>query len=194
MIDPIRRQIDRALGGIRTAFRAVITLVESGAGVQLAQGEGLAGEPVQAAEVFQHYGLTSNPPAGSMAVVLPLGGKTSHGIVIATEHGSYRLQGLQSGEVALYSDEGDSVVLRRGRVMELTTETLRITAPTGVEITTEMLTVTGRIVGQGGLAISGGSGAVAQIAGSLAVTGGDVSADGYGLKSHHHPGTGPAQP
>ncbi len=194
MIDPIRRQIDRALGGIRTAFRAVITLVESGAGVQLAQGEGLAGEPVQAAEVFQHYGLTSNPPAGSMAVVLPLGGKTSHGIVIATEHGSYRLQGLQSGEVALYSDEGDSVVLRRGRVMELTTETLRITAPTGVEITTPVLTVTGRIVGQGGLAISGGSGAVAQIAGSLAVTGGDVSADGYGLKSHHHPGTGPAQP
>lgn len=194
MIDPIRRQIDRALGGIRTAFRAVITLIESGAGVQLAQGEGLAGEPVQAAEVFQHYGLTSNPPAGSMAVVLPLGGKTSHGIVIATEHGSYRLQGLQSGEVALYSDEGDSVVLRRGRVIELTTETLRITAPTAVEITTETLTVTGRIVGQSGLAISGGSGATAQIAGSLAVTGGDVSADGYGLKAHHHPGTGPAQP
>lgn len=194
MIDPIRRQIDRALGGIRTAFRAVITLIESGAGVQLAQGEGLAGEPVQAAEVFQHYGLTSHPPAGSMAVVLPLGGKTSHGIVIATEHGSYRLQGLQSGEVALYSDEGDSVVLRRGRVIELTTETLRITAPTGVEITTETLTVTGRIVGQSGLAISGGSGAAAQIAGSLEVTGGDVSADGYGLKTHHHPNTGQALP
>ena len=26
----------------------------------------------------------------------------------------------------------------------------------------------------------------------LSVTGGDVSADGYGLKAHHHPGTGPA--
>lgn len=194
MIDPIRRQIDRALGSIRTAFRAVLTLVESGAGVQLAQGDGLAGEQVQSAEVFQHYGLTSNPPAGSMAVVLPLGGKTSHGIVIATEHGSYRLQGLASGEVALYSDEGDSVVLRRGRVMELTTETLRITAPAGVEIATPTLTVTGRIVGQGGLAISGGSGAAAQIEGSLAVTGGDITADDYGVKSHHHAGTGPAIP
>ena len=80
MTDPIQRQISRALGSIRSAFRAVLTLVESGAGVQLAQADGLAGEPVQAAEVFQHYGLTSNPPAGSMAVVLPLGGKTSHGI------------------------------------------------------------------------------------------------------------------
>lgn len=195
MIDPIRREISRALGGLRSAFRAVITLIESGAGVQLAQAEGLAGEQVQSAEVFQHYGLTSNPPAGCMAVVLPLGGKTSHGIVIATEHGSYRLQGLQSGEVALYSDEGDSVVLRRGRVIELTTETLRVTAPTGVEFNTPTLTVTGRIVGQGGLAISGGSGAAAQIEGSLAVTGGDVTADAYGLKTHHHqPGTGPAQP
>lgn len=194
MTDPIQRQITRALGSIRSAFRAVLTLVESGAGVQLAQGDGLAGEQVQAAEVFQHYGLTSNPPAGSMAVVLPLGGKTSHGIVIATEHGSYRLQGLESGEVALYSDEGDSVVLRRGRVIELTTETLRITAPTGVEIDTAALTVTGQIVGQGGLMVSGGAGAAAQIEGSLAVTGGDVSADGYGLKTHHHPGTGPAMP
>jgi len=194
MTDPIQRQISRALGSIRSAFRAVLTLVESGAGVQLAQGDGLAGEQVQAAEVFQHYGLTSNPPAGSMAVVLPLGGKTSHGIVIATEHGSYRLQGLESGEVALYSDEGDSVVLRRGRVIELTTETLRITAPTGVEIDTAALTVTGQIIGQGGLVVSGGAGAAAQIEGGLAVTGGDVTADGYGVKSHHHEGTGPALP
>ncbi len=194
MIDPIRRQIERALGSVRHAFRAVISLVGSGAGVQLAQAEGLAGESLQGVEVFQHYGLTSNPPAGSMAIVLPLGGKTAHGVVIATEHGSYRLAGLASGEVALYTDEGDSVVLRRGNVIEVSTQTLRITAPAGVEIDTPTLTVTGQIVGQGGLAISGGEGATAQISGSLAVSGGDVSADGYGLKTHHHPGTGAAQP
>ena len=195
MVDPIQRQITRALGSIRSAFRAVITLIEPGAGVQFAQGEGLAGEQVQSAEVFQHYGLTSSPPAGSMAVVLPLGGKTSHGIVIATEHGSFRLQGLQSGEVALYSDEGDSVVLKRGRVVEITTQTLRITAPAGVEIDTPTLTVTGQIAGQGGLSITGGSGgATAQISGSLQVVGGDVRADGYGLKTHHNPGGGVAVP
>ena len=195
MVDPIQRQITRALGSIRSAFRAVITLIEPGAGVQFAQGEGLAGEQVQSAELFQHYGLTSNPPAGSMAVVLPLGGKTSHGIVIATEHGGYRLQGLASGEVALYSDEGDSVVLRRGRVVEVTTQTLRITAPAGVEIDTPTLTVTGQIAGQGGMSITGGSGgATAQIHGSLQVVGGDVQADGYGLKTHKNPGGGVAVP
>lgn len=194
MIEQIDRRIGRALSGLRHAFRAVLTLIGPGAGVQLAQGEGVAGEPLQGLELFQHYGLTSSPPAGSMAVVLPLGGKTSHGIVIATEHAQYRLAGLESGEVALYSDEGDSVVLRRGRVVELTTQTLRINAETAVEITTPTLTVTGRIVGQGGLAVSGGSGAAAQIEGSLAVSSGDIVADGYGLKTHHHAGTGPAVP
>ncbi len=194
MIDQVDRRIARALGGLRHAFRAVITLVRTGAGVQLAQADGVAGEQLQDAEVFQHYGITSNPPAGSMAVVLPLGGKTSHGIVIATEHAQYRLVGLESGEVALYSDEGDSVWLKRGRVIEVTTQTLRINAETAVEITTPTLTVTGQIIGQGGLAISGGEGAAAQIEGSLAVTGGDIVADGYGLKTHKNPGGGPAVP
>lgn len=29
---------------------------------------------MQDVELFQHYGYTSNPPQGSMAVVLPIGG------------------------------------------------------------------------------------------------------------------------
>jgi len=46
--------------------------------------------------------------------------------------------------------------------------------------------ITGHITGQGGMAVSGGEGAM--VAGSLAVTGGEVSADGIGLKAHTHPG------
>ncbi|MGL9774685.1 MAG: phage baseplate assembly protein domain-containing protein [Sodalis sp. (in: enterobacteria)] len=37
-------------------------------------------------ELFQHYGLTSVPPASTMAVVLPVGGRTRHSIVIASKH------------------------------------------------------------------------------------------------------------
>jgi phage baseplate assembly protein V len=208
VIKTIDERIRKALGSLRFAFRGVLTNVGAGAGVQLAQIDGVAGEQLQDAELMQHYGITSNPPAGSMVVVLPLGGKTAHGIVIATEHASYRLAGLASGEVAIYSDEGDSVVLKRGRVIEVTTHTLRINAAEAVEINTKTLTVTatadvtlttptqtvsGQIVGQGGLAISGGSGSTARIDGSIevvggdvAVSGGDVSADGIGLKPHHH--------
>jgi len=52
--------------------------------------------------------------------VLPLGGRTSDGIMIATEHSSYRLQGLESGEVAIYTDEGASIVLKRNRIISVT--------------------------------------------------------------------------
>ena len=49
--------------------------------------------------------------------------------------------------------------------------------------------IAGKIIGQGGMAVSGGSGAT--VAGDLAVTGGNVTADGIGLKTHTHNGVQP---
>lgn len=141
MIREIDDRISRALGKIRQAFRGVGTQVNSAAPVQLFQGEGFAGEQLQDAELMQQYGHTSNPPAGFMYVAIPIGGKTAHSIVVATEHASYRLKGLKSGEVAIYTDEGDSIILKRGRLIEVTTQTLRINASTLVEINTPKMQV-----------------------------------------------------
>jgi len=62
---------------------------------------------------------------------------------------------------------------------------------------TGVLNVAGLITGSGGIAVSGGTGAAATITGNVAITGGDVTADGIGLKPHHHqehdgPSTGAA--
>ncbi len=54
----------------------------------------------------------------------------------------------------------------------------------GSQHTTGTTLVEEQLTGQGGMAISGGSGA--SVAGSISVTGGDVTADGVGLKSHKH--------
>ncbi|RQS55729.1 MULTISPECIES: phage baseplate assembly protein V [Burkholderia] len=191
MINEVKKQIDRALSGVRQAYRAVISLCASDTPVQLAQVDGLAGETTPDIELFQHYGITSNPPAGTMAVVLPLGGKTSHGVIVATENETYRIQGLQSGEVAIYTDEGDSIVFRRGRIIDITTETLNITASkkitmdTPIVEMTERLNVQEQITGQGGMAVSGGNGV--EVDGSMAVTQ-DVTAGGKSLIHHKHPG------
>lgn len=149
MIREVKRHIERAMSGIRLAFRGTLPRTNSAQPIQLSQVAGLADELLQDVELMQHYGFTSHPPAGSECVVLPLGGRNGHGIVIATEHGSYRLQNLQPGEVALYSDEGDSVILKRGRVMEVVTQTLNITAGVAVNITSPLLTLTGTFVAQG---------------------------------------------
>ncbi|MCW3583838.1 phage baseplate assembly protein V [Burkholderia cenocepacia] len=191
MIREVQKQIDRALSGVRQAYRAVIALCASDTPVQMVQVEGLAGETTPDIEFFQQYGMTSNPPAGAMAVVVPIGGKTSHGVVVATEHASYRIQGLQSGEVAVYTDEGDSIILRRGRVIDITTDTLNIKAATAVNIDTPTVNMTKRlnvqeqITGQGGMSVSGGNGV--EVDGSMNVSQ-DVTASGKSLVHHKHPG------
>lgn len=194
MWNKIEQKISRALSSIRQAFRGKLTNVVSTERVQLIQGNGLAGEKLQDNELFQHYGFTSNPPVGSMFVVLPLGGKTSHGIVIATEHGDYRLQGLKSGEVALYTDEGANIVIKRGRVIEadcdvfrVNCKTYEVNASSKTDFNTPMLTASAevtaksKITGQGGMSVSGGSGA--EVSGNMKITGGDVSADNVTLKT-----------
>ncbi|WP_410499713.1 phage baseplate assembly protein V [Chitinibacter sp. S2-10] len=151
-------RIQRALSGVRRAFRGAVILLKNGGPVVRVQGEGLAGEQIQGAELFQHYGLTTMPPAGSMMIVLPVGGKTSHGIVIATEHGSYRLKTLEPGEVALYDDQGQSVILRRGKIMEMNTDQLVINAATKVQINTPTISTTAAIEAEKDITDKVGSG------------------------------------
>lgn len=207
MIREIDARVRRQLNSIRQAFRGVISMVKSDGPVQLIQGGGLFGETEQDSELFQHYGYTSNPPPGAMKVTLPIGGKSAHGIVIATEHGTYRLKSLKSGEVALYTDEGDSIVLKRGRLVEVTTHTLRINtqimevnASSKIDFNTPMVTcsqqatVQHRLTGNGSLSITNasGTGGSSSFVGPISQTGGgltttaDVVASGISLRSHHH--------
>ena len=95
---------------------------------------------------------------------MPLGGKTSHGIIVTTTNGAYRITGLSDGETAVYNADGAKIVLKKGRVIEIDCDKLNIKAPSGVNITSEkvecsaVLTAQGQINGNGGMAVQGGSG------------------------------------
>jgi len=130
-VDDTRRidaRIARALGKVRRAFRAVLTALDTKPGVQLLQADGLSGEKLQASELFQHFGFTSAPPAGTQCIVLPLGGKTAHSVIVATEAGAYRVDGLKSGEVAVYNQSGAKITLKEGKVIEIECDELRVKA------------------------------------------------------------------
>lgn len=167
MISEVNKRISRALAGIRLAFRGIVGASNTNSQIALIQGHGVNGEQVQWLEHFQQFGFSSAPPAGTMMIVLPLGGKSSHGIVIATENGQYRIKGLEPGETAIFNAFGDKIVLRKGRVIEIDTNILRINATTKVEINSPIVDVVD----------------------------GDVRANGVSLKHHHHSGvsTGGAQ-
>jgi phage baseplate assembly protein V len=118
--------------------RGVITLVNDALKMQGVQVQLLADEVKDNLERFQNYGFTSHPHAGAEGVVVFAGGSRDHGLVIVVDDRRYRLKGLQAGEVALYTDEGDKIVLKRGNVIE-------VTAAVKVRMVTPLLEVTGRI-------------------------------------------------
>ncbi len=154
MSAPIQRRVRLMIG------RAVIRLIDDVSKIQGLQVTLLAEETRDLVERFQEYGFTSHPIPGAEAVMVSVGGNRDHGIVIAVDDRRYRLAALQQGEVALYTDEGDKIIMKRGRLIEVTTQTLKVAATTKVEMITPL----------------------------LQVTGGDVKADTVGLKTHVHGG------
>lgn len=181
MIRDVMRHVERRLAGLRLAFRARLSTLGKGAAVQLVQADALAGERLQAAELFQHFGFTSGPPPGTQLIVLPLGGSTAHSVIIATENGTYRVD-VESGEACIYSMWGDKVHLKQERI-EVETKTLHIKASEQIIFETPSLTMQG----------TGGGAAAATMTGSLHTTGtvtsdGDHVAGGVSLEHHTHPG------
>lgn len=80
-------------------------------------------------ECFQDYGFASVPKTGAEGVTISIEGASDHYITIATEDHRYRLKSMKNGEVAIYTDEGDSVHLKRGNEIEITTKKCVINAP-----------------------------------------------------------------
>ncbi len=194
LLAPIRRRLSSLVS------RAVVSLVNDSLKLQGVQLQVLAGETLDNVERFQEYGFTSVPLTGAEAVLLCVGGFRDHPLIVAIDDRRYRKKGLAAGEVALYTDEGDVILFKRGRTIEITAGTkVKVTAPdveviaaTKVTVTSPLVTmsgelqVAGKITGSAGIAISGGAGA--QVTGNIAVTGGNVTADGIGLKTHVHGG------
>lgn len=111
----IRREVDRARAGVRQAFRAVLAGLNLSTRVQRVSGEGLADEELEDMELFQHFGFTSAPPPGTEYIALPLGGRTSASVVVATEHGAVRFVLDNQGESCVYNQWGDFAHFKKDR-------------------------------------------------------------------------------
>ncbi len=196
--------------------RGTVANADSSTTLQTVQLKLLDGEAKDGVEHFEPYGFTSRPRSGAEHVTVFLDGDRSHGITVVITDRRYRLKDLAEGEVALFTDEGDRILFKRGRTIEVLAGTkVSVTAPevevvasTRVAITSPLtqisqhvtiggaLQVAGPITGQSGLAISGGNGAV--VNGNLQVNDGDVNvnhgavmADGISLEGHVHGGVQP---
>lgn len=160
------RGLQRALAPLRQRLalmvgRAVVVLVNDGLKLQGLQISLLADEVREDVERFQEYGFTSHPLPGAEAVAAAVSGSRDHLVVLAVDDRRYRIKGLAAGEVAIYTDEGDQVVLRRGGTIEVKAATkLQVTAPAvtmsgtlsvqGNITCAASITATGNVADQGG--------------------------------------------
>jgi len=114
--------------------RGVLAAVDDGNGVQVLSLSLLAGERKDNVERFMEYGFTSVPTGEAEAIVIFPGGDRSAGVVVALDERGSRMTGLAAGEVAVYTNEGDSIVLKRNNEIEVTTRRLVINAEETIEI------------------------------------------------------------
>ena len=177
LLDPLRRRMRLMIG------RAVLAAAaDDSKGVQLVQVKLLDGEVADGVERMQSYGYTSVPLAGAEGVMACVSGDRNHGIVVVMDDRRYRLKNLQPGEVALYTDEGDTIVMKRGRKIEVTAgaevtvtaPVVKVEASTKVTLTTPLVEMTQDL----------------SVGGSISVVG-DVVADGISLTAHAHGGVTP---
>jgi phage baseplate assembly protein V len=99
---------------------ALVERVDDATKMQACQISLSEGEVRADVEHPQNYGFTSVPFAGAEATVVCVGGRRDHCIVLTVDDRRYRLKGLAEGEVALYTDQGDKIVLGRGGNITIT--------------------------------------------------------------------------
>ena len=129
--------------------RGTVVLVNAAKKLQGLQVRLTAGELKDGAEHFEPYGFTSNPLPGAEVLAAFIGGDRSHAVVLVAADRRYRIQAMASGEVAIYTDEGDYIHFKRGRIIDIETQTLNIKATTAVNIDSPVINQTGEIVSQG---------------------------------------------
>lgn len=180
-----------------TVARGVLTMSDDGQLMQTAQLALLDGEVLDGAERFQQYGFTAHPLSGAEVCAVFVGADRSHPIIVAVDDRRFRVQSLKPGEVCIYTDEGDTITLKRNNEIAFKTKKLTIDAVDSVAISTKSYTVTaseGVHFVTPAFSLGGdGGGAEATFTGNLNTTG-DMVAGSISQQHHTHTGveSGPA--
>lgn len=121
--------------------RAVVRSINASTKCQMLQIAMPGGEGKSDIEHLEPYGFTSAPLTGAEAVAAYFDGDRSHGVVLVVADRRYRIKGLTAGEVAIYSDEGDSIILKRGNQIVVNTKQFIVNATEKATFHTPLLEV-----------------------------------------------------
>lgn len=162
---PLMNRIQSLLG------RIDLTGVDDSGQLQTIQATGMADEVVEGLEHLQAYGFAARPFVEAEGLAVFPGGTRSHGIVIAVADRRYRLKNLQEGEVAIYDDQGQKILLGRDGIHVFSDKPIMIE---GEEVTVVANKV---VVESDDIQLGGPGGATVALVGD-AVSGGVITGPG----------------
>lgn len=131
--------------------RAVVRRLDSNSKNQMLQIQMIADELKDNIEHLEPYGFTSAAHTGAEAFAAFPDGDRSHGVVLVVADRRYRIKGLKDGEVAIYSDEGDSITLKRGNKIEVNTKQYIVNSEEKAVFNTPLIEATGQIKAVGNI-------------------------------------------
>lgn len=134
-------RIERASARLRFAVRAVVIAADPTSKLPGLSMEVLAGELLPTIELFQHAGFKSVPVPGAEAIVLQVGGRGGHYVVVATADRATAPSGLVAGDACIYGLTGAKVLVKADGSVEIST-------PVGGSIALDVL---GNVTLNGGL-------------------------------------------
>lgn len=111
---------------------ALLDLIAPHSGLLRAQVK-IVGGGSATGNVMQNYGHASVPPAGAQGVKLAIGGNPNHIVIVAMDDGRSRPDDLQAGDSCLWTEQGDRVWIKNGRI-------IAINAGSEVDVTTPTAT------------------------------------------------------
>lgn len=121
--------------------RGVVNMVQDELKMQANQVQLLDGEVIEGAERAQQYGFTSHPLEGAECFVVFADGAREHPIILSVDDRRYRFKSHEPGEVRVYTDEGDYILLKRDNTIEIHTKHLVINAEEDVTTNTKKHTI-----------------------------------------------------
>lgn len=114
MMKSIGSRIHKAGSQIRQTFLGIVARGSS----KVLQLKGFTDETLQEIELIQQVGFSSYIPEGAKVVVIPLQGKTSKSVVIATTGGAVVVN-VAKGETCVYDQFGHQVLLHEDGIKML---------------------------------------------------------------------------
>ena len=114
MIKSLGARINKAGSQIRQTFLGIVAR----GGSKVLQLKGFTDGTLQEIELIQHVGFNSYIPDSAKVVVIPLQGKTSKSVVIATTGGAVVVN-VAEGETCVYDQFGHQVLLHKDGIKML---------------------------------------------------------------------------